>query len=223
MNEIEVGSFEEFHCLVQCYKKKKDIYRGLSDDKYQLVPKIGWVPLHKRKSRERAEEIMFNRFKERALPYLESIARWYSDWDWLAIAQNYGLPTRLLDWTRNPLVALYFAVEREKDCNSAVYVLKGHDVLRRKDYPNPFKYPGVGKFVPDWINARISAQLGVFTIHHEPEKPFSSDSIDKLIIPKRIRGKLKKIVDTYGINRATLFPDLDGLAHHIKWQTTSLY
>jgi len=71
-----------------------------------------------------------------------------------------------------------------------------------------------------WDAARISAQLGVFTVHPEPEKPFSSDSLEKLIIPNKIRKRLKKIVDTYGVNRAMLFPDLDGLAHHIKWQRT---
>ena len=221
MKEIELECFEEFHQQVQSYNKKADIYRGVTNKDYQLVPKIGRVPLHENQSRKKEEQRIFRRFKERALPYLGFMPR--DGWDWLAIAQHHGLPTRLLDWTRNPLAALYFAVEHENIHDSAIYVLRGYKVISIKTHPDPFKYSQVGKFVPDRITPRISAQLGVFTIHPELEKPFSSDSLEKLIIPNRICRKLKKIVDTYGINRATLFPDLDGLAHHIAWQITSIY
>lgn len=221
MKEIKLESFEEFHQQVQSYNREADIYRGVTNKDYQLVPKIGRVPLRPRQSRQLEEGRIFRRFKERALPYLEFMPR--DDWDWLAIAQHHGLPTRLLDWTRNPLAALYFAVEHESILGSAIYVLRGYEVLSTKIHPDPFKYLKVGKFVPDRITPRISAQLGVFTIHPEPEKPFLSDSLEKLIIPNRIRGQLKKIVDTYGINRAMLFPDLDGLAHHIAWQRTNVY
>jgi hypothetical protein len=54
------------------------------------------------------EKRLINRFKQRSVPYTTRYLR--DDWEYLFLMQHFGVPTRLLDWSENPFIALYFAV-----------------------------------------------------------------------------------------------------------------
>lgn len=78
------------------------IYRGLSIFDYEL--KTSLIRLHG--SHKDLEFHLLRNFKKYS--HQPDILN-NSDWDWLALAQHHGLPTRLLDWTYSPYVALHFA------------------------------------------------------------------------------------------------------------------
>jgi hypothetical protein len=79
------------------------------------------------------------------------------------------------------------------------------------------------------LNPRLVRQAGLFTYHPEPNSPLTPTQLpvhlggkDGLIatrIPTETKIALREVLDFYGINEITLFPDLDGLSRHINWQT----
>ena len=217
MKTKPIKSLTDIHKIVQSYGTKTVIYRGVRSLYFPLIPKIGRI-VSVISSKEKNEIKILELFKERALPYLDYVPS--SDWDWLAIGQHHGLPTRLVDWTRNALVACYFAVEEECNDDSAIYAYHDPHHIAIEEHTNPFEYREVGRFIPRHITPRIVVQSALFTIHPNPYEPFESDEILKIIIPNKIRLDLKRTLGNYGIDRASLFPSLDGLAKHIQWLRT---
>lgn len=94
------------------------VYRGLTYD-LELFPKIirnvdnGLKTYGDLRKYEEKLYDEYNRYSIQYLPYYESLA------DWLASAQHFGLKTRLIDWTHNPIVALFFALHVD-GCDSYI-------------------------------------------------------------------------------------------------------
>lgn len=216
--ETRVTRFVEFHEAISRYDPMYAIYRGHSSASQTLVPGIGRVQPHRDSmSLESAERDVFIKFKKRAISYLSTPPA--DDWDWLAVAQHHGLPTRLLDWTRNPIVALYFAVENPGPGNRAVWVYPSKQPLVSAKRPEgPFDISEVMRFVPKHLSARIGAQSGLFTAHPPPFSALETIAkLDKVVIDEASVSSIRKDLYVCGIHRESLFPDLDGIAKHISW------
>jgi hypothetical protein len=96
---------------------------------------------------------------------------------------------------------------------------------QRRD--NPLSNSLTKIFRPNFISRRISAQDGLFTIHKivkgdrfiplENHMRYKSKLI-KIIVPSHLYANLRKQLHQLGINYSTVFPDMDGLCHHLNWR-----
>ena len=124
-----IRTLDEYIKLIRLYPSQDYYYRGHADSSWKLTPSIARVfdgvttlSVGQDLSLKNLEHAIISRFKRLAVPYLKTIPS--KPIDWLVIGQHYGLPTRLLDWTENPLVALFFAIVEERECESVVWIIR---------------------------------------------------------------------------------------------------
>ena len=186
------------------------IFRGVSDKDHELVTGIGRLSFADESDRPKYEREVLREFKRRSLPHLKVVPR--SDLEWLQLAQHYGIPTRLLDWTHNPLVALYFAAEKSDDRDFAVYK-RLHVSWLSEDF-DPFQIDSELGIDPEHSDVRYIAQAGAFTIH-PTYKMEGTERLIKYVFPSEKKQEIRWLVRKLGFSPASMFPSLDGIARDI--------
>lgn len=147
--------------------------------------------------------------------------------EWLALAQHYGIPTGLLDWTLNPLMALYFAASKfpkeaaEAGDDGCVWMLDTtkcdqftHTLMVdpfRVDREKPAFLPVLG------ANLRAKAQFGSMTLHATRQREegvrFPADSVSRMFVLKAgDKYAVKRALGVLGIVKRTVFGDLETAA-----------
>ncbi len=151
-----------------------------------------------------------------------------------ALGQHHGLATPLLDWTKSPFVAAYFAFRGKKTTKSerVVYALNRDIVRWYEDIPEQrlVDFPPI----PSDVSVRFQAQDGVFTkaLAGKDVKTYIQQCyhatnhrnriiLVEILIPDSCRDDCLKDLNEKGINHATLFPDIEGAALFCNWRLES--
>jgi hypothetical protein len=210
-------------------------FRGQTDQAWTLTPSA-----FRDRDAKDSEANMLLRFRQEASRLAPQGIM--NNWDWLVLAQHHGLPTRLLDWSTNPLVGLFFAsangdektdgrffcLDPEKlnartRSDASQVMMLGQD--RELQEYDPLGEAGKSKHEPLAVIApksfgRITQQAGVFTISH-PTSPLAWDAEDdgavkSWRIPLKAKETIRQDLKALRIDQATLFDDLASWSKQIK-------
>ena len=212
-------------------------FRGHADVKWSLTPSA--LRYATETSRTKALKLLDD-FKRVAEIKLDRPPRPDEELKWVQLAQHYGIPTRLLDWTESATVALYFAC-LDSAIDGLVFVLNPID-LNRLSFPRkPWildaqsdagtiqqylkltgkKTPAGRNTIainPVWNSERLMLQKGVFTLHGSRFDLDTSQAPSLVALPilREAKDQLRMELERVGVDEMTIFPELEHSARHLR-------
>lgn len=224
--------------LASRYLGQTWLYRGVSDETHELVPKVG-RPDRKSKPGPNGkkapmpyslehEKAALEHFRREGAFFASSLpSKPESQLEWLAVAQHYGAPTRLLDWTENFAVAAWFAIchgRQEKLIDGkrvqvwpAIWIVQNVPRVSARERNSIFRAGPVRSYRPPRLDGRMLNQQAVFTLHPNPTRAWKPLVARKVRIDPNLIFLLGKRLNSLGVNQMKMFPDLAGVGSHIAW------
>jgi hypothetical protein len=239
--ETEISSLSDFFAVFQSALDPGSIFwfRGHSDLEYELTPSA--LRYDSVDERERALGLVadMKRFlgMKLAIP-----PRPEDHLGWIQVAQHYGLPTRLLDWTQNAAVALFFTCFEEPGKDGLVVILNPIELNQAVNPKLPrildgerdgsiiAPYLSLGGRVssrgkrtiainPTWNTERIALQQGFFTLHGSRRFGLDSAQASSLIfvpILQEHKESLLSELERVGIGEMFIFPEAEHVCNHLR-------
>jgi FRG domain len=165
------------------------------------------------------ERSLLSEFKRRARIYLQIPPS--SNWEWMVVAQHFGLPTRMLDWTE----ALYFSVrDRQEISNDGMLYAYQHGVqeIDIESTSDPFAIEQIELVRPPHLDQRVIVQRSIFTA--EPPRyekgAGKASNLRYWYVSAKYKAEIRRELATLGISENSLFPGLASLAAEIKEELT---
>lgn len=263
--EINLSKWSEFKELAD-HSRLEWIYRGQGKSEWKIGSSLErsefYGPIERIDS---IEHQLVEEFKRSFNNYSLGESTPTNLVEWLALIQHFGSPTRLVDFTRSPYVAAYFAFEEEYVDNKyvsvwivdhvrfyqrAIYYLEKKGIpanyFKQQIKTEPYVFSDlllqhlfdlqnldcVIPLVPYSVNSRYLLQQSIFLAPCNIAKSFldqleflgeaGHEAVLKINLPARLRNEVLRDLDKMNINRASLFPGLDGFAKTVNLRYSTL-
>src|SRR5689334_11425605 len=237
---VTMRSWEEYISVISDSPYQHWAFRGQRDASAPLYSALSryFMSFHiDQRAWSDQEERILRVFKRKAIHFLDHVPDKEDDFEWLALMQDHGAPTRLLDFSWSPYVAAFFALHNTTE-EGVIWACNPGEIEKREldlKMPGSFRKHFLGNKKPfAWLgepramNRRLIAQSGTFLVpgilHESIEEilmsyPNPKETLIKFVLPaNKVREKGMRELYRMNITQATLFPDLDGLARSLAYE-----